>query len=86
MLQEIYAVVSAYMLPISVAVTGLTISAIYEIFFMKGWTMNKRRLVTQRENNGVQLYVKVYNGKIRSRRPANDDAPASSILQRPQDP
>ena len=37
MLQEIYAVLSAYMLPISVAVTGLTISAIYEIFFMKGW-------------------------------------------------
>lgn len=36
MLHDLYAVLSAYMLPISVAVTGLTISAIYEIFFMKG--------------------------------------------------
>jgi len=36
MAHEFYTVISAYAVPLSILVTGLTVCAIYEFFFMKG--------------------------------------------------
>jgi len=36
MAHDLYVVISAYAVPLTIMVTGLTVCAIYEFFFMKG--------------------------------------------------